>query len=173
MSALDTPRDGSAPGAAHGRPTPSTSAEKAEPDHKRGRRGEALKYCGFVASQEQDILEHRLAHIRGGVGSHWNPTREQAMSAGSNADVARAFHGGQRRNSSRADPKRGNIDFLVDLAGTTATSVLPVNAAERKMQLRSPARDGVGHVIGPRAIDWIRPDSTSRSSRVGNSGGNL
>lgn len=78
----------------------------------------------------KDILEHRFAHLRMGIGTHRNPSKEVAYGRGRTSDGTRIMHGNTRRNASRRIKTLGDIVFL-DLGADCVKLALPVNAFEK------------------------------------------
>lgn len=95
----------------------------------------------------QDILEHRFAHIRAGMGTHKAPTSVQAIEAGRHGDTIRLSDGGRRRNASRSAGKPFEIQGRVQ----SMRLALPVNAPEREAVVRAATRDDADHVFETRS----------------------
>ncbi|CAM9349961.1 unnamed protein product, partial [Sphacelaria rigidula] len=74
------------------------------------------------------------------------------MSAVRHGNLVRTFHGEQHQNAPRRDPNRGNMDFVVDLGGTGAVSVLSNQCCRGKDATNISDWDCVAHVTGPRGI---------------------
>ncbi|CAM9921407.1 unnamed protein product, partial [Ectocarpus sp. 6 AP-2014] len=103
----------------------------ADEDLVKGKDGGASRFL-YPRMFSQDILEHRFAHIRAGMGTHKAPTSVQAIEAGRHGDTIRLSHGGRRRNASRSAGKPFEIQGRVQ----SMRLALPVNAPEREEVVR-------------------------------------
>ncbi|CAM9229679.1 unnamed protein product [Ectocarpus sp. 12 AP-2014] len=96
----------------------------------------------------QDILEHRFAHIRAGLGTLRNPTAAQAKERSVRGDLNRGLHGGSRANFNRN--ARSGDDFNVsDYRGRIMLAVTQAEAAENA---RARSRNSPNAVLCPRYI---------------------
>lgn len=105
----------------------------------------AYDACVIFSHSIQDILEHRFAHIRSGMGTHKAPTSTQAFRQGQHGDTCRISHGDKRRNSSRS---AGPFEIQTT-AGIRAA--LPVNASERAEVVRAATWADDDHVFETRS----------------------
>ncbi|CAN0403028.1 unnamed protein product, partial [Pylaiella littoralis] len=80
----------------------------------------------------RDILEHRFAHIRAGLGTLRNPTAAQAKERSVRGDLNRGLHGGSRANFNRN--ARSGDDFNV--SDYRAKIMLAVSEAETAENVR-------------------------------------
>lgn len=103
-----------------------------------------LRSCALV----QDILEHRFAHIRAGMGTHKAPTSAQAFQASGRGDLCRMMHGKSRRNAGRSKGKK----FATKINGQTAHISAPVNAEERVEVVRAATCNDSDHVYETRSL---------------------
>ncbi|CAN0318150.1 unnamed protein product, partial [Pylaiella littoralis] len=84
------------------------------------------------APRQRDILEHRFAHIRAGLGTLRNPTAAQAKERSVRGDLNRGLHGGSRANFNRN--ARSGDDFNV--SDYRAKIMLAVSEAETAENVR-------------------------------------
>ncbi|CAM9944583.1 unnamed protein product [Pylaiella littoralis] len=96
----------------------------------------------------QDILEHRFAHIRAGLGTLRNPTAAQAKERSVRGDLNRGLHGGSRANFNRN--ARSGDDFNV--SDYRAKIMLAVSEAETAENVRARSRNSSVAVLCPRYI---------------------
>ncbi|CAM9805802.1 unnamed protein product [Pylaiella littoralis] len=96
----------------------------------------------------QDILEHRFAHIRAGLGTLRNSTAAMAKQCSVLRDLNRGLHGGSRMNSNR-NARRGE-DF--EFGGFRGAIMLTVTDAERAATVRAHSRKYSCAVLCPRHL---------------------
>lgn len=100
-------------------------------------------------SLAQDINEHRFSHIRAGLGTHKNPTAQQAKQRSSVGDVCRALNGKKRKNASNNTNARGGEEF--DVAGLGGELMLAVTRGEVEREIRPWSRGTHEAVLCPRS----------------------
>lgn len=101
----------------------------------------------------QDILEHRFAHIRAGLGTLRNPTASQAKERAVRGDLNRGLHGGSRANMNRN--ARPGADFSV--SGFRGQIMLGVTEEDKASPIRAKSRGTPQAVLFPRYLALKRP----------------